>query len=116
MQNRAEYRNGESNNNEFTNQKNILSHKWFKNLTDLENCLELILIVKLLIYELLLCAHKRHQIFETFKGFRGSFNKIGYVNDSVKQYYDHTVKVTVRSNNKWVEKCFNNMLLFKAIK
>ena len=39
---------------------------------------------------------KRHQIFEALKGFHGSFNKHGYVNDSVKQYYDYTARETVQ--------------------
>ena len=50
--------------NEFTNQQNILSHKWFKNTTDL-------------IFEILLSCHKWHQIFQASKGFRNSFNKHG---------------------------------------
>ena len=45
--------------NEFTNQKNILTHKWFKNATDFEYCVEFILMIKLLIYELLLRSHKK---------------------------------------------------------
>ena len=43
---------------------------------------EHVLMVEPLIYKILLSCHKQHQIFQASKGFSGSFNKHGYVNDS----------------------------------
>ena len=61
----------------FTNQQNLLSHKWFKNTTILITSFEHVFMVKPLINEILLSCHKRHQIFQASKGFSGRFNKHG---------------------------------------
>ena len=75
VQNRAEYRNWENN---ITNlQTNIIyCHiNGLKIQWNLITSFEHVLLVKILIYELLLCSLKWEQIFQTFKGFSDSFNK-----------------------------------------
>ena len=57
---------------------------------------EHVLMVEPLICKILLSCHKQHQIFPASKGFSGSFNKHGYLNDS--------------ANNIWLGKRFNQIL------
>ena len=57
---------------------------------------EHVLMFEPLIYKILLSCHKQHQIFQASKGFGGSFNKHGYVNNL--------------ANNIWLDLWFNQIL------
>ena len=76
-QNRAEYRNW---GNDITGLRTnrIYCHiNGLKTQRFLITSFEHVFMVKPLIYEILLSCHKRHQIFQAFKAFSGSFKKHG---------------------------------------
>ena len=76
-QNRTEYRNWGNDITGLQTNRIYCHINGLKTQRILITSFEYVLIVKPLIYEIWLSCHKRHQIFQAFKGFSGSFNKHG---------------------------------------
>ena len=76
-QNRAEYRNWGNNITALQTNRIYCHINGLKTQKFLITSFEHVLMIKPLIYEIWLSCHKRHQIFQAFKAFSGSFKKYG---------------------------------------